>query len=219
MKALAWNPESLPDDEEDDDDNELRRTIKGKGREIIEDSNELNYPMMENDEGEDIDFSRIGTGEWGEKRKEKEKSLVYSGALGNRRSDSLRSRRRFNQSSISSGSRREAAQSRREMALERLGLESPHGTSRFRYGSSNVDVEYEDEEEEEDEKEMSEYDYVDGERVQQGSYWPMTFRAKYAPRMLGLRIADKAISTVVLLVNYIRFFLILSFAIFFALYQ
>lgn len=177
--------------------------------------------MPENDEGEEIDFSRIGTGEWGEKRQEREKLLVYSGALGN---NSLRNRRRFNQSSISSGSRREAAQSRREMALERLGLESPHGTSRFRYGSPDKDATFDDDdddddEEGEEEKEMSEYDYVDGERVRQGSYWPMTLRARYAPRMLGLRLADKAISTVVLLVNYIRFFLILSFAIFFALYQ
>ncbi|SCV72641.1 BQ2448_4178 [Microbotryum intermedium] len=100
---------------------------------------------------------------------------------------------------------------RRQVALRRMGLEE--------------DIEYSDEGSQfddynsgDDESIMTDYEVLD-RRTRQGDYYPVSLRARYAPRMVIARITDKAMQHLVELVTYIRFFALLAMAVTFALWQ
>ncbi|KAI5478781.1 hypothetical protein MNV49_004607 [Pseudohyphozyma bogoriensis] len=106
--------------------------------------------------------------------------------------------------------------SRRELALQRLGL-SVDGDEFERYSDEDGD-----EGSESGRSDMSSnYDYLNsGEYDRKGTdYYPLTLRARYHPRMIASRATNKAIQHAVNFVTYIRFFVILAMALVYALWQ
>ncbi|SCZ92641.1 BZ3500_MvSof-1268-A1-R1_Chr5-2g08059 [Microbotryum saponariae] len=100
---------------------------------------------------------------------------------------------------------------RRQVALRRMGLEEDLEYSEE--GSQCDDYDSGD-----DESIMTDYEVLD-RRARQGDYYPVSLRARYAPKMVIARITDKAMQHLVELVTYLRFFALLAMAVTFALWQ
>lgn len=129
--------------------------------------------------------------------------------------------------------------SRRELALRRLGLSqrsasatssrSISPTPSRRHHTDDEDDEYSDEystssRSDEDDRNsiLSDYDHLDsrGDLTLRGTdYYPVALRARYHPRMVALRMTDRAVQHLVDLVTYIQFFVVLGLALAFALWQ
>ncbi|SGY67444.1 BQ5605_C004g02775 [Microbotryum silenes-dioicae] len=100
---------------------------------------------------------------------------------------------------------------RRQLALRRMGMEedleySDEGSQCDEYDSGD------------DESIMTDYEVLD-RRARQGDYYPVSLRARYAPKIVIARITDKAMQHLVEMVTYLRFFALLAMAVTFALWQ
>ncbi|GAA5973757.1 hypothetical protein JCM11641_005119 [Rhodosporidiobolus odoratus] len=103
--------------------------------------------------------------------------------------------------------------SRRDLALQRLGLEA---AARYDTGSDNPTSG--DDEDDASSVLSSTYDHLDptGRSV---DYYPLTLRARYHPRMLATMWTDSAARQVVAVVTWVRFLVVLGMALAFALWQ
>ncbi|GAA5863477.1 hypothetical protein JCM1840_007542 [Sporobolomyces johnsonii] len=112
-------------------------------------------------------------------------------------------------------SSRSPALSRRALALRRLGLEASS-----RCGTSAHDGDEGDEGDDASSVMSSNYDLVDGVDGHQGTdYYPLTLRARYHPRMLATMMTDSAVRHVITVVTWVHFFIVLTVAIGFSLWQ
>ncbi|GAA5919748.1 hypothetical protein JCM6882_008935 [Rhodosporidiobolus microsporus] len=106
-----------------------------------------------------------------------------------------------------------ATLTRRDLALQRLNLEA---SSRFAAGSSSDDRSLSDNES----VLSSNYDHLDdGHGGRSADYYPLTLRARYAPRMVVRMWTDSAVQHVVTLVTWLRFLVVLGMALVYAVYQ
>lgn len=151
----------------------------------------------------DTDFGLIEDGrqveEAGEQVGEDEERMGRAGK-------SRRRRRRSERTTLGSNNVDEddSNLTRRELALRRLEYETDEGH---------------DDGDDREEEEMSDFECLEGDRARTSDYWPVTLRARYAPKMVALRAADSALQRIVMLVTYIRFFFILAVALFYAIWQ
>ncbi|GAA5924815.1 uncharacterized protein JCM15063_005741 [Sporobolomyces koalae] len=116
------------------------------------------------------------------------------------------------------------SQSRRTLALRRLGLEaSSRNTSRMfqRPESEQPTVQdLPDEEDDADSIVSSNYDLLDNrDNLDSNDFYPITLRARYHPRMLTHMMRDRAIRHVVTLITWLRFLIVLAMALSYAVYQ
>ncbi|KAK4705007.1 hypothetical protein P7C70_g1204, partial [Phenoliferia sp. Uapishka_3] len=115
--------------------------------------------------------------------------------------------------------------SRRDRALHRLGLpaeygqEGPEVDDNYEESPSREIVERTPREYDEDEA-TSEFEYLNsGEHPERGDYYPVSLRARYAPKVLATWAADSALQQVINFVLYLKLFVVLGMAVFFALWQ
>lgn len=191
LKALPWTRESEKEfmGEEDYPEDVSFGVIQIESKEAIE----------EREENERDEEKR---GEWGVVRRRR-----YGKSKG-------KGKGKARASSGKEDSYANRAVSRRGMALRRMGLDL----------EVEQRSEYSDNESYSDDARSdmsSNYDYLSpGDYTNRGAdYHPMTLRARYHPRMLVSRATDKAIQHVVSFATYMRFFVILSFALIYALWQ
>ncbi|KAM0751770.1 hypothetical protein T439DRAFT_324960 [Meredithblackwellia eburnea MCA 4105] len=119
--------------------------------------------------------------------------------------------------------------SRRDQALLRLGLPLDYGNDdsaddidRFQgaEGSCIDRNSGEDDDEGDTSDNISEFEYLNAnEHRQRGDYYPVSLRARYAPRAMASWAANSAINQVINLVLYFKLFAVLGFAVVFALWQ
>lgn len=113
-------------------------------------------------------------------------------------------------------SRGEEEFSRRQMALRRMGLVLAGSGSEEHDDNNDDDDRSADSCDEGDLS--SDYDYV--EKEQRGNdYWPMTVRARYHPKVIVQRVTESAFNQVFAFATYIQFFVLLSMAVLWALWQ
>lgn len=107
--------------------------------------------------------------------------------------------------------------SRRQMALRRMGLVLAGSGSEEDIDCNNDDDDRSAQSYDEGDL-SSDYDYVEKER-RENDYWPMTTRARYHPKVIVQRVTDSAFNQVFAFATYIQFFLLLSMAVLWALWQ
>ncbi|KAL8279296.1 hypothetical protein RQP46_008333 [Phenoliferia psychrophenolica] len=112
--------------------------------------------------------------------------------------------------------------SRRDRALLRLGLPEEYGlesssqdeASPTRSSGSVIDRE------DADDEDSSEFEYLhSSDHKERGDYYPVSLRARYAPRVMVSWAADSAIRQVVNFLLYLKLFVVLGLAVFFAIWQ
>lgn len=169
---------------------------------------ESQYPELE-----ETDFDRLESAEAVEQRRSRRASGSRSRSFSGTRIGSrmLRSRKRGGHSQAGGAAAIVSDDeglplSRREQALLRLGI----------YSSGEESGEERDEDVE---SVMSDFEHLERDGKRSADYWPVALRARYAPRMIATRAADSAVQHALLMITYIRFFLVLAVALAFALWQ
>lgn len=112
-------------------------------------------------------------------------------------------------------------QSRRALALRRLGLSSLSHSPSY-HQRTNINSDDDDDDDAVSFSSTSSFAHIaphDQRRSTGTDYYPVALLARYHPRMVAMRIQDRAVQKLGELVVYLRFFLLLGLAILWALWQ
>jgi hypothetical protein len=113
--------------------------------------------------------------------------------------------------------RRAQLLSRRTLALSELGLPASFNSSlssapHLRYAENDFD-------DDDNESITSDFSHIARNDRERSDYYPQNILARYHPRMVVMRLQDKALQQAAELILYLRFFLLLGLAIIWALWQ
>ncbi|GAA5932043.1 hypothetical protein JCM3775_004221 [Rhodotorula graminis] len=123
------------------------------------------------------------------------------------------------------GARQSASQTRRRLALRRLGREASTRTGLEVVHLAHADTDdyrrdRSDDIPSSDESDISSaYDELDHPLTRTADYYPVALRSRYHPRMLATMMTDSAVQHLVRLVTWIQFLVVLGMALGFALWQ